>query len=400
MNRVVITGYGVVTSNGNNKGEFEKSLYEGKSGVKEISLFDTSKLRTNLGAQVNLEINKIEKVDDDERTVHMALKAINEAFLHANIDSSYISKLDNKCGLSFSTSLAGNEKMMKYLKEKSDTGIANAEWLIKIPTFLQAILKETGVKGPCYTTMSACAAGSAGVGIAYDLIKKGKQDIVITGGSDPLTEFACTGFHALKSLSATGCKPFDKDRDGIIIGEGSAFFVIESLDNAISRGANICAEILGYSINNEAYHITSPNPEGIGAYRSMMEALNRSSILSEEIDYINAHGTATKANDEMELKAIGALFKDTAKKIPISSIKSMIGHCLGAAGSIELASCLISLEKGFIPGTETLKSNLEGYEDFNLIKSSTKHNDLNIILSNSFAFAGNTSSVIVKKYRD
>lgn len=400
MNRVVITGYGVVTSNGDNREEFAEALYEGISGLKEVSIFDMSKMRTKLGGQVNFELKKVEQIDDEERTVQMAKKALKEAFTHAGIDSEYIMKLDNRCGLSISTSLAGNERMMKYLNEKSDGYKGNPEWLVKIPTFLYSILRETKVKGPCYTTMSACAAGTAGVGVAYDLISKGKVDLVVTGGADPLTEFACTGFHALKSLSPTGCKPFDKNHDGIVIGEGSAFFILESLDNAIKRGAKIYAEILGYSINNEAYHITSPNPTGVGAYRSMSEALNRAKVAPKDVDYINAHGTATKANDEMELKAIELLLGDKAKEIPISSIKSMVGHCLGAAGSIELASCLIALEKGFIPATETLKDHQDGYEDFNLIKTATICKDLDIILSNSFAFAGNTSSIVIGRYKD
>jgi 3-oxoacyl-[acyl-carrier-protein] synthase II len=245
--------------------------------------------------------------------------------------------------------------------------------------------------------MSACAAGTAGAGIAFDLIKEGKADVMIAGGADPLTKFACTGFHSLKSLSPTCCTPFDKEHDGIIIGEGSAFFVIENLEHAKKRNAKIYGEILGYSINNEAYHITSPQPSGDGALISMKEALRKSNLSLDKLDYINAHGTATKANDNMELKAITNLLGDKVKDVAISSTKSMTGHCLGAAGSIELAIAMISLSKGFIPPTSTLRNPQEGFEDYNLVKEKGMKKELNYILSNSFAFAGNTSSIVIGK---
>lgn len=399
MRRVVITGIGVITANANNKEEFREALLNSKSGLGEVDLFDMSKMRTQIGGQVKKKFGNLDEIDGDERCVLMAKEAINESMRDANITSDYINSLSERAGISISTSLAGNERMMKYISENTEDNNLNQKWLLSIPSFLYSINKHLGIKGPCYTTMSACAAGTAGVGVAYDLIRKGKTDLMIVGGTDPLTKFACTGFHALKSLSPTGCKPFDKEHDGIIIGEGSAFFVIETLESALNRNAKVYAEILGYSINNEAYHITSPNPNGSGAYKSMEEALKNSNLSIEDIDYINAHGTATKANDEMELKAISS-FGEASKKVAISSTKSMTGHCLGAAGSIELVASILALESDFIPATATLNDIQENYEEYNLIKGNSVKKELNYILSNSFAFAGNTSSIVIGKYKE
>lgn len=400
MRRVVITGVGVITANANNKNEFEEALYNSKSGLGNVDLFDMSKMRTQLGGQVKKYFPPLENPDEDERSVSLAKEAINEALQDGGLTLDYITALNDRAGVSISTSLAGNARMMNYIAENSQGLEYNPKWLAKIPSFLYAMIDEVKIKGPCYTTMSACAAGTAGIGIAYDMIKQGKADLMIAGGADPLTKFACTGFHALKSLSPTGCKPFDKSHDGIVIGEGSAFFIVETLESALSRNTKIYAEILGYSINNEAYHITSPNPTGSGAYRSMKEALDNANISIEDIDYINAHGTATKANDEMELKAIELLFGEKAKEVAISSTKSMTGHCLGAAGSIELVASIIALEKGFIPATATLNEPQSGYEDFNLVKGNSFNKEINYVLSNSFAFAGNTSSIVIGRYKE
>lgn len=401
MKRVVITGIGVITANANNKDEFEDALYNSRSGIGEVDLFDMSKMRTQLGGQVKKKFGELVNPDDnDERSVLLAKEAMKEALEDGGVSLEYITSFEDRAGISISTSLAGNARMMNYIAENSQGLEYNPKWLARIPSFLYSMVDFVKTKGPCYTTMSACAAGTAGIGIAYDMIKNGNVDLMIAGGTDPLTKFACTGFHALKSLSPTGCKPFDKDHDGIVIGEGSAFFIIETLENALARNAKIYSEILGYSINNEAYHITSPNPTGSGAYRSMKEALDKANLTIDDIDYVNAHGTATKGNDEMELKAIELLFGDKAKEVAISSTKSMTGHCLGAAGSIELVASIIALEKGFIPATATLNEPQKNYEEFNLVKGKSIKKELNYVLSNSFAFAGNTSSIVIGRYKE
>lgn len=397
--RVVITGMGVVTGNANNASEFSESLKLGKTGLKKSTHVDLSKLRTEIVGQVD-QYNEFNKPDDIERTTYLADKAINEAINDSGLTLEYIRDLDDRIGFSFSTSLASNVRMMKYVDEiQEHPNEFDPGWLVKFPVYLYQLINKYNIAGPTYTTMSACAAGTAGAGIGFDKIQENLADVMIVGGADPMTKFSCTGFHSLKSLSQTVCKPFDKEHDGINIGEGSGFVVLESLEHALNRGATIYAEVLGYSINNEAYHITSPNPTGEGAAKAMAEALNNAGISPDKIDYINTHGTGTKANDEMELKAIATVFGEKDKEISISSTKAMTGHCLGAAGSIELVATAISINEDFVPPTINLKSIQDGFDEYNL-SNEIVYRNINYALSNSFAFAGNTASIVLKKYNE
>lgn len=397
--RVVVTGIGILSSNGLNREQVFANCAEGVNGLVKCTLFDGKKMKTAYVGQIQDETIPYltNHVQDKERIQFILDRIIDEAMIDAAITKEEISKLGIRASVSFATSLAANGRISGFVEEKKREGQANPEWLIQIPAFTSYIKHRCGVQGSCYTTMSACAAGSTAAGIAFDLIQEEKADVVLVGGADPLTEFSCVGFHVLKSLSSTKCKPFDEERDGINIGEGGAFFVVESLDHAKSRNAKIYGEIVGYGLNNDAYHITSPDPEGFGALESMRAASKNISL--DEVDYINAHGTGTRLNDEMESKVINKLFHNRGKDLCVSSTKSMIGHCLGAAGAIEMAITLMTLKYGIVTPTIRMEHPMQACQKFDYVTEKCSRN-IRYALSNSFAFAGNTASLLLGRYNE
>ena len=303
--------------------------------------------------------------------------------------------------LSFATSLGTNCNLLQYEKEINQGKDAKREWMISIAKLVPGIKEILGIEGGCFTTTTACAASTTGIGIGYDLIKFGKADLVIVGGADPLNEFSYYGFNALHALSKSICKPFDRERDGINIGEGCGFITLESIESAKRRNAKIYGEIFGYGINNDAYHITSPDPEGRGAYLSMKMACEQGENNLESINYINAHGTGTKLNDSMELKAIQKLFGNCKEEVLVSSIKPLVGHCLAAAGIIEFILTILSIENVLCVGNVNLQNviNENGCKNVVLLKSNKKKK-ITKALTNNFAFAGNTASILLGKFKE
>lgn len=323
---------------------------------------------------------------NSDRTVSLAFQALDEALADSGLTAEDLAKKGPRAGLAFATSLGGNSRMMEYIKEELAGESPDPQWLADLNFFTNFVARRSGIRGIVSTTASACAAGTASAGLAIDSIRFGRVDVMILGGADPLTDLSIGGFHSLKSLSPNGSKPFDRERDGLVIGEASSVMVLERLDHALARGAHIYAEILGYGISNDAHHITSPDPEGGGAIRAMRMALEDAGLEPHQVDYINAHGTSTLVNDKMELGAIRAVFGDHAHSVAISSTKSMTGHCLGAAGSIELAACVLAVDRGLVPPTATLEQPEESFEDFHLIKKKGVTADVKVAMSNSFAF--------------
>lgn len=398
--RVVLTGLGVVAPNGNNREAFYEALREGRSGLGDVSLLDMSLYRTQIAGEVKLQFSEeiAAAEHNDDRTVSLAFQALEEALLDAGLTRDDIEGLGNRAGLAFATSLGGNSRMMEHIKQELAGEAPAPEWLSDLNFFTNFVARKAGIQGPVSTTASACAAGSASAGVALDMIRFGRADLMVLGGADPLTDLSIGGFHSLKSLSPNGSKPFDRNRDGLVIGEGSAMFVLERLDHAVARGAHIYAEVLGYGISNDAYHITSPDPEGGGAIRAMRMALEDAGIAPSDVDYINAHGTSTLVNDKMELGAITEVFGEHAYSVAISSTKSMTGHCLGAAGSIELATAMLAIDRNFLPPTATLDDPEEAFEGYNLIKKRGEDAQVNVVMSNSFAFAGNAACLILARH--
>lgn len=393
--RIVITGIGVRCSNAKNYCTFIEALKKTVPGQSEITLFDSDKLSSKIVCQIKDQLKYCNL--NEERLNQIAYEAIDDLMEDKAIKQLIEDNQDNIL-LSYATSLSGNEYLMSYLESTKEGNTEERKYSYMIPYSVTKIAKRLGIKGPVYTTMSACASGTAATGIAIEAIRRAEVEVAIVGGSDSLTEFSSVGFHSLKSLDESYCRPFDTNRNGINIGEGSAFLVLEEHEHAVLRGAKIYAEVMGYSIRNEAYNMTAPQPDGDGAYEVMKDAILDANIqLTDEKIYINAHGTGTRANDEAELKAIHRLFKGNPN-VYLSSTKSITGHCLGAAGSIELAVAATSLYEQFIPATAHTNDPLPTKENIRIIIEKSVEMPVDYVFSNSFAFAGNNSSVILKKY--
>lgn len=398
--KVVITGIGVIAPNGNNKNDFFDAICRGETGIKISDVVDMSQYRGNYAAQVtNKDFKPLNFPDDEERTVQLAYTALDEAMIDSKLSSKDISELGIRSSLSISTSLGGNLRLMKYVSEEKDTPknkeCADPRWLTDLHLYTRKLLLKAGIKGMSFTTNSACAAGTAAAGTAYELIVNNRADLVICGGCDPLAEFSIAGFNILKAMSPTGCRPFSNDRDGMILGEAAAFFVFEEKERAQKRGIHCYAEVVGYGLSNDAYHITSPDPSSGGAIRSMNDAIDRNNISKSAIDYINAHGTGTILNDRMEINGVDKVFGERGKKIMISSTKSMTGHCLGAAGSVELAVTAMAVDKQVAPPTANLITPEEGFEAFDFVREEKISCEIRYAISNSFAFAGNSASILL-----
>lgn len=399
--RVVVTGIGLMVSNGNNKEEFFNNCFEGISGLKECSLFDISKFNIKCVGEIDCDCTySAETFDDKSRMDFIVENSLKQLFADSNLTKKFVSSMQDRVYLSFSTSLWSIEKILQYVRLKNKNQIQH-QWLDSISQIIPRVKEITGVEGGCYTTTTACTSSSNAAGIAFDLIKYDKADLVIVGGVDSLNEFSFYGFNSLRALGKLKCKPFDKNRDGINIGEGGAFLVLESLEHAKARNAKIYAEILGYGINNDAYHVTSPDPNGEGAYLSMQMALEEGNKSFKDVDYVNAHGTGTILNDSMELKAMQRMIErkceNSSKKITVSSTKSLIGHCLAAAGILELVITILSIKNQVCIKNVNLDDQMEGYPNVELIREN-KFKKINYAMSNNFAFAGNTSSVLVGDY--
>lgn len=382
--KIVVTGISILCASGNNRDEFIKKAREGICSIRKTDLFPTEKLRTDYFGQINKPfIYEVKDFEQKSRLECMFDDLQNQLLLDSGLTVDEIKCRREKVGFSFATSIGVNDYITAHVNGTIENSLAKSN-IHKLPS-------SFGIKGPVFVNTSACAAGTTALGTAYSLIKSGAVDMVIAGGIDPLTEFSGYGFHSLQNLSSQPCRPFDQNRDGITLGEGGSLFVIEELSSALKRGAHIYAEVLGYGLGNDAYHATSPDPTGNGAYRVMRQALDQAGISADEIGYINAHGTGTLINDSMEIKAIERLGCECS----VTSTKSQIGHCLAAAGAIEFAAVILSIENGEVYPNVNLNDAIKTSSKINLVKGKTKIEKLNYALSNSFAFAGNAASIVI-----
>lgn len=388
MDRVVITGMGVVCGNANDKDEFAEACFQGMTGIKSCKSFDTNGLSTSF-------FGEIENLDNDTRFFTILKKSAEAMMTDAKISRKDIISWGNKCRMFLGTLIFSSHYFYRHSLSKRENEDDN--FIAHMNDFTSYAKEILGVKGACEIISASCASGTTAAGMALDYIRSGLCDCAVVGGVDSLSIVTAYGFNSLKSLSGGVCNPFDEKRDGINIGECGALFLFESLEHAQKRNAKIYCEVVGYALGNDAYHITSPEPNGNGAYQTMKAALDDADIEATDIDYINAHGTGTLINDGMETKAIEKLFANIDKNISVSSTKALIGHCMGASGAIELASIILSMKnKKYIPMPK-LKNNILKAEN---IKASNKTFDLNIdyAISNSFAFSGNSAALIVKNY--
>ena len=406
--RVVITGLGAITPIGNSVDDFYAGIKEGRIGLDNISKFDTSDFRVKIAAEVKdfAPENYMDKkaARRMEPFCQYAVAAAGEAIKDSGLDMEKEDPFMVGCAISSGVgSLQLFEKEHTRQLEKGGDKVAP----LFIPMFISNMAAGNvsityGLKGKNINVVTACASGTNSVGEAFRTIQYGDADVMLAGGSEAsITPMGIAGSSSLNALSVSEDKsrcsiPFDKDRNGFVMGEGAAILVLEELEHARKRGAKIYAEVVGYGCSADAYHITSPDETGEGAARAMLNACNDAGVSTDDINYINAHGTSTHHNDLFETKAIKLTFGEHAYDIMINSTKSMIGHLLGAAGAIELVTCAKELEDGFVHATVGLKETEEEM-DLDYCKES-RNADIQYALSNSFGFGGHNACVLLKKW--
>lgn len=406
--RVVVTGMGAITPIGNNVDDFFQSTKEGKCGIDYIRKFDTEDYKAKVAAHVKdfepkdyMEHKESRRMD---RFSQFAVAAAKEAFEDSGINIDKIDK--DRFGVIVSSGVGGLENIEKEANTLASRGPrrVNPLFVPMIITNMAAgnIAIQFGAKGICTNVVTACASGSHSIGEAFRNIKHGYADVLFAGGAEAtITPLGIAGFTALTALSSSedpmrASIPFDKERDGFVMGEGAGILILEEYEHAINRGAKIYAEIVGYGATGDAYHITSPSPDGEGAARAMKLAMEEAKIGPKEISYINAHGTGTELNDKYETKSIKIAMGDEAYKTPVSSTKSMIGHLLGAAGAVEAVVCIKAIEEGFIPATIGLKLADEEC-DLDYVPNQGRKGTLSYVMSNSLGFGGHNAALIFKK---
>jgi len=374
-------------------------LRNGKTGIGPISLFDTSKYPCKIGAEIRdyqpdkffakKELKKISRTDQ------LALIASEEAVKASEVHS-YPSE---EVGVCLGAGAGGMFEAETYHREVLVKGKSKPSLIWPfIPSFTtDRVAERFGFSGPKFTITTACSSSATAIGYGADLIRSGKSKVALCGGSEALSELTFGGFNSLKVMDPSPCKPFDRKRTGMSLGEGAGILVLEDFDEALKRGVKIYAEFLGYGIGGEAYHITAPEPTGMSEARIMREALEEAEIDPSKVDYINAHGTGTPLNDKVETLSIKNVFKERAYSIPVSSIKSMVGHCLGSAGAIEAIASILSMVHRFIPPTV---NHQEGDEDCDLdyVPEKSREMKVKVVLSNSFAFGGNCTTLVFGKH--
>ncbi len=409
-NRVVITGIGIVSPVGLNAVSTWDSLINGRSGIDNITLFDASAHATRFAAEVKgFDPNKFidrKLVRRMDRFTQFAVAASQEA-LHDSQLQIDDSNRDN-IGVMVGSGIGGLTTLSEQLKILNEKGPDRVTPFL-IPMMISdmagaQISINIGAKGANICSTSACSSGSDAIGNAYEILKRGDGVAIITGGAEAvINPIGVAGFNAARALSTRNdnprqaSRPFDAQRDGFIIGEGAAILVLENIDFAKQRGAHILAEVIGYGASSDAYHITSPVESGEGAARAMKMALRKAELKPTDIDYINAHGTSTELNDKIETRAIKTVFGDYAYKVPISSTKSMTGHMIGAAGAIEAAICVLTIQNGIIPPTINY-SNPDPECDLDYVPNVARRAVVKTALSNTFGFGGHNSSLIIRKY--
>ena len=403
--RVVITGMGIVSPIGNDLDEFWKNLKVGHNGIDQISSFDTTKFDVKIAGESNIDLASFfdrKELNKLDRFTAFALVAAEQAITQSNINNK--NSLSSRIGVIVGSGIGGigtfesqHKKLLKNPRYVSPFFIPS---MISDIAAGQISIKY-GFKGINYSVASACATSNHAFGDAFKMIQSDMADVIVSGGSEAaITEMSIAGFSNMKALSKnpdknSASRPFDKYRDGFVMGEGAGILVLESLDHAKSRDAEILGEIVGYGATADAYHITSPDLEGKGGEKAMINAITEANLNLDKIKYVNAHGTSTPYNDKIETKAIKNVFKENSKNLYVTSTKSMTGHLLGAAGAIEAIASILSMNNNYIPPTINYK-NHDTECDLNYLPKNGKSVNFNYTLSNSFGFGGHNSVVIFK----
>ncbi len=415
MKRVVVTGMGALTPIGKNLQDYWNSLVDGVSGSELITHFDAEKFKTKFACEIKdydpMEFFDRKAARKMDRYAQYAIISAHEAYLDAGLDTADIDR--ERAGVIWASGIGGIETFTDEIASYLEGGRTPRFSPFFIPKMIVDIAAghlsmKYGFQGPNYATVSACASSTNALIDAYNLIRLDMADLFIAGGSEAsVCEAGVGGFNSMQAMSTnnenykTASRPFDRDRDGFVIGEGGGGLILEELEHAQKRGAKIYAEIIGGGLSADAYHLTAPHPEGNGAILVMKNALRDAKIDPNEIDYINVHGTATPLGDLSETKAIKRVFGEHAYELNISSTKSMTGHLLGAAGAIESIAVIMSIQKGIVPPTIHLV-NLDPEIDpkLNLTPNKAQEREVNVGMSNTFGFGGHNTSVIFRKFKN
>lgn len=410
--RVVVTGMGLVTPVGVGLESSWKGLIEGRSGIGRITQFDSAQFATQIAGEVKgfnpedyIEPKEVKKMD---RFIHLAIAASQMAMDDSGLKIT--PENAERIGVVVGAGMGGLPAIERYTQTMLERGPRKIT-----PFFIPMVIinlaaghisMRFGAKGPNSAACTACATGSHSIGDAFRMIERGDADAMITGGTESvITPMGIGGFNAMKALSTRNdeperaSRPYDIDRDGFVMGEGAGIMVIESLEHAKARGARIYAELVGFGMSSDAYHMTSPAPGGEGAARCMRLALKDGDVAPGEVDYINTHGTSTKAGDELETQAIKTVFGEHAAKISISSTKSMIGHLLGAAGGVEAIISVLTIRDGIVPPTINLE-NPDPECDLDFVPNKARKVEVKVALSNSFGFGGTNACLLFKRFAD
>lgn len=411
MRRVVVTGMGAITPIGLSVDEYWESIKAGKIGFREITKFDTTDYKVKIAAEVkDFDAKNFMDVKSAKRMelfCQYAVAATKEAMETAKLD---MEKEDPyRVGVSIGSGIGSLQAVEREHSKLLDKGPGRIHPLL-VPLMISNMAAgnvsiQFGLKGKSLNIVTACTTGTNSIGEAYRSIQSNEADVMVAGGTEgSITPIGVGGFQALTALSTSTdpsrCSiPFDKERNGFVMGEGSGVVVLEELEHAKKRGAKIYGEIVGYGCSSDAFHITSPAEDGEGANRAMLNAVNEAGIQNEDITYINAHGTSTHHNDLFETRAIKKMFGDHAYKLKVNSTKSMIGHLLGAAGAVEFITCIKSIQEGYIHKTVGYKIQDEEL-DLNYVKGQGISEEITYALSNSFGFGGHNASILIKKYSE
>ncbi|MTI79846.1 MAG: beta-ketoacyl-ACP synthase II [Firmicutes bacterium] len=408
--RVVITGMGAITPVGIGLEKFWSALTDGVSGIDKISSFDPSDYKTQIAGEVkdftpSDYINKKEARRMD-RFTQFAVAATGMAFKHAEMDLNKIKK--DRVGVILGSGIGGMDTLWQQSKTLINRGPGRVSPLL-VPMMIAnmgagQVAISYGLQGPNLTAVSACASSNNAIGDACKALQHGDADVMVAGGTEaPITPLSVAGFCAMKAMSTRNdepkkaSRPFDAERDGFVMGEGAGILILETLEHAQARGAKIYAEIVGYGSTCDAYHITAPDPEGDGAARAMQIAIADGGLKTEDVDYINAHGTSTMLNDKLETMAIKRVFGEHARKLSVSSTKSMTGHLLGAAGGVEAVACVLAIVNGVVP--PTINYEVPDPEcDLDYTTNGARERDIKVAISNSLGFGGHNVTTVYKKY--
>ncbi|MBM7556594.1 beta-ketoacyl-ACP synthase II [Halanaerobacter jeridensis] len=410
--RVVVTGMGVISPIGNSLDEFWSSLINGETGIDQISSFDASEIRTQIAAEVKdfspadfgLDRKEARRMD---KYAQFAVAASNLAVEDSGLD---VEEIAERVGVLVGSGIGGIETFEEQHERLMERG-PNRVSPFLIPMMISNMAAGqvsiyTGAKGPCSSIVTACATGTHSIGEAFETIRRGDADAMIAGGTEAsITPTACAGFASMKAMSTRNddptkaSRPFDKERDGFVMGEGAGVLVLETLESAQERGANIYAELVGYGASSDAHHITAPAPGGEGAARAMDMAIDKAEMSPEDVDYVNAHGTSTPANDKLETAAIKKTFGDYAYQLPVSSTKSMTGHLLGGAGGVEAIASVLSIKDNIIPPTINYE-NEDPECDLDYVPNEARESEVSSALSNSLGFGGHNATLLFKEYTE